>query len=148
MVKAKLVPLKRLQKKADDLFSRFVRDRDTVNGLYIQTEEGLSIPCGYCFTCGKITPTEGVQTGDAGHFVKRSVHGLRYHERNVHLQCTKCNHFLGGNEGWYAVNLDKKYGVGTAEKLKALESTYRGDGNKPNKRADLERVINDYKGRV
>lgn len=144
-MRKKLTPLPTLVKKADKLFSRWIRDRDTVGGLYVQNEEGYSIPCGYCFTCGKITPTEGIMTGDAGHFVKRTVWGLKYDPMNVHLQCTRCNKYLDGNEGWYAVNLDKQYGQGMAAKLKEREAECKRDKNKPLKRQELEEIIERYK---
>lgn len=131
-------------KKADTVFSRWIRDRDAVEGLYVYDDNGNSIRCGYCFTCGVTTPVEGVGTGDAGHFVKRGVKNLRFNEQNVHLQCKRCNKHLDGNEGWYAVNLDKRYGVGTAESLKLLESDYRRDGFKFT-RDYLDGVIERYK---
>lgn len=144
-LKSKLPSISALTKKADKIFSRWIRDRDVVAGLYVQTEEGLSIPCGYCFTCGKITPTEGIMTGDAGHFVKRGVWGLRYDPLNVHLQCKRCNKHLDGNEGWYAVNLDKKYETGTAARLKEREAACKRNTNKPYKRGELLEVIERYK---
>ena len=141
-----LIPLPKLVNKADKVFSRYVRDRDTVDGLYIQNEEGLSIPCGYCFTCFKVTPVEGKGTGDAGHFIKRSCKTLRYDEENVNLQCTRCNHFLSGNDGRYAVQLDAKYGKGTAKRLHGEEDAYRRDGYKFT-RDELSGLIEYYSGR-
>lgn len=143
--RTKLTPLPKLVLKADKIFSRWIRNRDTIEGLYIQTEEGLSVPCGYCFTCNKPTATEGVLTGDAGHFVKRGVWGLKYEPLNVHLQCNRCNHYLGGNDSWYAVNLDKRYGTGTALKLKERETECRKNTNKPLKRVELMKIIERYK---
>lgn len=140
----KLEPLPKLIKKADKVFSRWIRDRDTVDGLYIQTEEGLSIPCGYCFTCEKVTPVEGKETGDAGHFIKRGCKTLRYDETNVNLQCRRCNHYLSGNDGRYAVKLDIVYGKGTAERLHKIEDAYKRDGYKYT-REELEALIKNYK---
>lgn len=137
------LPLPKLIKKADKVFSRWIRDRDTVDGLYMQTEDGLSLPCGYCFTCNKPTPTEGKGTGDAGHFIKRGIKNLRFNEINVNLQCTRCNHFLGGNDGKYAVNLNSKYGPGTAEGLIELENEYKRNGYKL-KREELDLIIEKY----
>lgn len=54
-----------------------------------------------------------------GHFVSRSVNALRYDEENCNAQCTGCNMFKQGNQYEYSLNLDKKYGDGTAERLYA-----------------------------
>jgi len=140
----KNLTINQLRDKADKVFSRWIRNRDTVDGLYVQNEEGLSIPCGYCFTCNKITPTEGKGTGDAGHFIKRACKTLRYDETNVNLQCTRCNHFLSGNDGRYAVKLDVVYGKGTAKRLHDQEDIYKRDGYKFT-RDELEGIINYYK---
>lgn len=144
MGRKKLIPLNKLRDQADKVFSRWIRDRDTVDGLYVYDEEGFAIRCGYCFTCGGVTPTEGRSTGDAGHFVKRGIKNVRFNEHNVHLQCKRCNKHLNGNEGWYAVNLDKTYGSGTADGLKQLEAIYKREGFKLT-RDYLDGVIERYK---
>lgn len=132
-----------LEKKAWTVFSRWIRDRDTVEDLYIIDSDGYSIKCGHCFTCGAVTPTETKLSGHAGHFCKRAIKNIKFHERNVHLQCQRCNLYLDGNEGWYAINLDKRYGPGTAEWLKSLEADYRRDGFKIT-RDYLEGIIEKY----
>ena len=53
----------------------------------------------------------------AGHFRKRGMFATRFNLENVNLQCARCNKWLHGNEGVYAVELDKKYGQGTAGAL-------------------------------
>lgn len=141
--KKKLVPLPTLVKKADKVFSRWIRDRDVIDGLYIETEDGLSIPATYCFTCLKKIPISGKGTGEAGHFIKRGVKTLRYNPENVHTQCSRCNHFLGGNDGKYAVNLNRLYGQGKAEELIEIESIYKRDGHKFT-RQELENVIANF----
>lgn len=136
--------MNKLEKKAWIVFSRWIRDRDTVEGLYIVDDNGFSIRAGYCFTCGIVTPTETKASGHAGHFVKRAVKNIKFAELNVHLQCQRCNLYLDGNEGWYAINLDKRYGLGTAEHLKQLEAEYRRDGFKIT-RDYLNEIIEKYK---
>lgn len=67
-----------------------------------------------CVTCGNLKPYKEV---DLGHF----CHGkLDFHPQATQIQCSRCNRFLHGNLGNYAIWLDKKYGYGTAEKLKIL----------------------------
>ena len=90
--KKKLLPLASLRKKADKVFSKFIRNRDAVE---LQ---------GRCCTCG--------QPGNqAGHFIKRGHLSVRYHPQNVHLQCCRCNHFLDGNDSEYSRFIINKYGM-------------------------------------
>ena len=84
-------------------FSKYIRIRDSDGRGY-----------GACFTCQKINPIKDM---DAGHFVSRDHKSVKFDEKNVHLQCRSCNRFGGGMGGMYAINLDKVYGVGTAEAL-------------------------------
>jgi hypothetical protein len=66
---------------------------------------------GICFTCKKKFDWKKLE---AGHF----RHGWGdFEEKNIQAQCVKCNRYLHGNLGVYAVELDKKYGQGTAEEL-------------------------------
>ena len=67
-----------------------------------------------CFTCEN---TGHWKTFDTGHFASR-IHTMTFiNETNCHPQCKYCNMHLHGNLGQYAINLDKMYGVGTAEYL-------------------------------
>ena len=76
-----------LEKKAWKVFSEYIRKRD-----------------GRCFTCGA---RKELKELDAGHF----YHGkLDFDEMNIHAQCTKCNRFLHGNLGEYAIRLIDTYG--------------------------------------
>ena len=93
--------------KADTWFSRFIRLRDATesNGVLVNK----------CFTCGKIQEAKRL---DCGHFIKRQHKATRYSEINCACQCVACNHFLQGNDNEFSERLDKKYGEGTADKLK------------------------------
>lgn len=93
----------KLKKKADALFSQYVRLRDSDKYGY-----------GTCITCGVRKPWK---EGQAGHFIKRSVSTLRYDEENVNFQCYQCNVLKYGEQYKYAQELDLKYGDGTAKKL-------------------------------
>ena len=113
--KKKLIKLSKLKKKAEVVCHRYIVIRDK----------------GICFTCGK--------PGDqAGHFCHNR---LDFYLMNLHCQCVACNHFRSGNLGVYAVNLDKKYGLGTAEALIARSHT---QSNKFS-REELEGIIEQYK---
>lgn len=91
-----------LKKKADKVFSIYIRNRDSDNGL------------AECITCGVQKPIAQMQ---AGHFVSRRVNALRFSELNVNAQCYSCNVMRYGEQFAYAKALDLKYGDGTAEEL-------------------------------
>ena len=96
------LPIAKLKKLADAEFSKYIRQRDSVNGV------------AQCITCGVSKPIAQMQNG---HFVSRRVSLLRYDEENCNAQCVGCNMFKHGDLFTYAQNLDLKYGDGTAKKL-------------------------------
>lgn len=88
------------------LFSEYIRRRDWLK-------------YGTCICCEKVI--EEWKFADAGHYVAagNGGFGLLFDEQNVNLQCKRCN-----NPKWspdasipYGINLDKRYGKGTAKKL-------------------------------
>lgn len=106
----------------DKPFSRYIRLRDSerVDDRWV----------GKCITCNKtglvawIDENDNirfVKGWDAGHFISRGVHQLRFDEENVNLQCSfHCNKMKSGNLEKYKPALDFKYGDGTWEKLSKL----------------------------
>lgn len=73
---------------------------------------------GRCISCNK--KVEDWKLCDAGHFVAASrSRKLQFHPQNVNLQCKFCNgpYNSKASGAGYAVNLDKRYGAGTAAKL-------------------------------
>lgn len=97
--------LKRARVRAKEAFNLYIRLRDTHDGW------------GNCISCGANKPFDEL---DAGHFMKATRAYTEFEERNVNIQCRKCNRFQNGNEGHYAVALDKKYGEGTAAEIVEL----------------------------
>ena len=98
--------LTKLKKKADDVWSKYIRYRDgqrEVDGWYST-----------CITCGSTKPMKAMH---CGHFVSRSCNLLRFDEQNTNAQCPRCNLFHSGEQYEYARQLDLKYGNGTAESL-------------------------------
>lgn len=97
-----------LRKKAWDVFSKWVRNRD-----------------GRCVTCGSRNSLQ------AGHF----YHGvLDFDEMNINAQCSQCNKWNHGNLAVYSVYLLRKYGQEKFEDLEkrhyiALGGEYRTDKN-------------------
>ena len=93
----------KLKKELDKWFSLYIRLRDATDMGVVQ-----------CFTCGKIAHYKsGMQ---CGHFQSRRFMATRYDERNQ-IQCVKCNMFEQGMQWQFGLNLDAKYGLGTAEEL-------------------------------
>lgn len=67
-----------------------------------------------CFICGMPYSSNTLQVG---HFVRRGETALRWSEKNNHMICMFCNGPEAENLERYAVAIDKKYGIGTAERL-------------------------------
>lgn len=99
--KKKLITLPKLKKKIWKIFSAYIR------------QKGVSAD-GYtcCFTCGI---GGHWKTMDAGHY----IHGkLDFDERNIKIQCSRCNRWLHGNLGIYGEILMINYGDAWVEKLR------------------------------
>lgn len=89
----KKVGKKTLHKKAWDVFSKWVRNRDK-----------------RCVCCGSRNNLQ------AGHF----HHGvLDFDEMNINAQCARCNKWLHGNLSQYSVYLINKYGQEAFNQLDA-----------------------------
>ena len=99
--------ISKLKKELDKWFSLYIRLREA-------TDEGMV----QCFTCGKVAHYKvGMQ---CGHFQSRSNLKTRFDEKNCQVQCVGCNMFKQGEQYRFALQLDGKYGEGTAEKLMYL----------------------------
>ena len=99
--------ISKLKKELDKWFSLYIRLRDA-------TDEGLV----ECFTCGKVAHyKKGMQNG---HFQSRKFLTTRWDKKNCQVQCAGCNVFKYGEQYKFALNLDAKYGDGTAESLEIL----------------------------
>lgn len=83
-----------LRRKAWDVFSKWIRERDKI-----------------CVTCGSRNTVL-----NAGHF----WHGvLDFDEININAQCTGCNNYKSGNLAPYSIYLINKYGIEEFQKLEA-----------------------------
>ncbi len=95
----KQLSLKNLKKKADKIFSEYIRRRD--NGL--------------CVCCGKVATWQEMQ---CGHYYSRGKFGTRYNEINCNSCCCRCNVFLSGNYPAYSEFMYNKYTKKQMTKLK------------------------------
>jgi NinG protein len=128
-LKVKKVPKKqvkpnvaKLKKKADAVFSKYIRLRDNNT----------------CITCG--TTTGQMQ---CGHFMSRRYNATRYDEENCNCQCYRCNVLFYGEQYKYSIEIDLKYGDGAARKLAGLAKT-------PHQFTvyELQEIIDEYEGQV
>jgi hypothetical protein len=70
-----------------------------------------------CVSCGE------VRTLEAGHFRVSTLSATNYHPMNLNGQCRSCNGFNGGKTYEYGIELDKRWGEGTAAFLAKLSRT-------------------------
>jgi len=125
-----LKPISKLKKELDKWFSLFIR-------LNNSNEYGMV----QCFTCGCVKHyKKGMQNG---HFQSRSFLATRFNEENCQPQCVGCNMFKQGEQFKFAMNLEAKYGEGTAEYLEGLART-----TVKISRIDYEEKISYYKSAV
>lgn len=91
--KRRKTSLAALKRKLWALFAAYVKERDGNT----------------CFSCGA-GAIEGANW-HAGHLFNAGGHSnVRYHPKNVHSQCGRCNCWLGGNGAAYALRFLDKYG--------------------------------------
>jgi hypothetical protein len=63
---------------------------------------------------------------DCGHGIPRQHKATKFSEINNHAQCKRCNGFEGGKREVYKVEVDKRYGAGTWDKLElASKMTFK-----------------------
>lgn len=126
-----------LTKKADAIFSRYVRLRDS----YFTGTRWV----GECITCNKklvVMKDDAWNRGvNLGHFIGRGTKELRYDEFNCNLQCAHCNAWADKEKMQenYRKGIALKYGESTLKELKKRAEIIR-----TNTRDELEEVIHDY----
>ena len=102
MPSSKKISRSKLIKKLDSVFSQYIRLKASNNGI------------AECFTCNKKDHWKKLQNG---HFQSRKHYSTRWDEINCQVQCAGCNVFRAGEQYKFSVNLDAKYGEGTARRL-------------------------------
>jgi len=102
MPSSKKISRSKLIKKLDSVFSQYIRLKASNNGI------------AECFTCNKKDHWKKLQNG---HFQSRKHYSTRWDEINCQVQCAGCNVFRSGEQYKFSVNLDAKYGEGTARRL-------------------------------
>lgn len=94
-----------------------------------------------CISCG----TKWRPNFQAGHFYKAELYStLKFHQDNIHGQCSKCNIREEGNLSKYAVELPKRIGLEKYESLNRLAYKEKQSTFKWN-REELKRIREKYK---
>lgn len=121
-----LQSIPRLTAKAQQIFNRYIRTRDSQDGYFT------------CISCNQVYYTELM---DCGHYapVKQSSY-LRFNEYNCSGECKRCNGFDEFHLVGYRKNLINKIGQ---EMVEWIEANYRT----PKKwtRLELNELIEKYK---
>ena len=100
-----------IKNTADPVFAQYIKMRD------------MDKHCvGECVTCGE---RGFVRDLEAGHYIGRRHWSVRFNEKNVHLQCNKCNRWGEGEKDAYALWLQKKYGKGILAELNRKKNQKR-----------------------
>lgn len=99
---AKKLTRSKLVKKLDTIFSQYIRQKNSIDGIAT------------CFTCGKKDHWKKLQNG---HFQSRRHYSTRWDEINCQVQCAGCNVFKYGEQYVFGNKLDQKFGTGTAKRL-------------------------------
>lgn len=98
-------PRKRLRRQRKTSLAALKRKLWAEFSAYVKARDG-----NVCISCGR-GGLEG-SNWHAGHLFSAGAHSLiRYHPKNVHSQCFRCNVNLGGNGAAYANEFWKRYGM-------------------------------------
>lgn len=124
----KKVTPKKLKEKADKLFSEYIRQKYSLNGLTS------------CYTCSTRLPWKEMQNG---HFVSRVHLSTRWEEKNCRPQCMPCNIWRKGNYDEYSRNLVREMGPSILDDLNRLKNTI-----KQMRRADYELLIEELELKI
>ncbi len=123
-MRKKLLPIRRLHKKAWTLWSIY-RRKQAANF------QGLAV----CITCLKQFPWQELHLGHWKH------NKLDFDFRNTNPQCVGCNMFRSGRLDVYTIWLIEKYGLAEVKALELLSNT---KGNHYS-REELNAIIERYK---
>tara|TARA_R110002012_G_scaffold4652_8_gene21370 strand:+ start:238 stop:642 length:405 start_codon:yes stop_codon:yes gene_type:complete len=121
--------ISKLKKELDKWFSLYIRLRDA-------DELGFT----KCFTSGRYYHYKNIH---AGHFMSRKCLSTRWCEINVQPQSAADNLFGQGQQYRFGLNLDAKYGEGTAEEMQ-----FKARQIQKFSRIDYEEKISYYKSAV
>ena len=120
--------------------SKLKKELDKWVSLYIRLRECNEYGMVQCFTSGRVYHYKKIH---AGHFMSRKHLATRWCETNVQPQSAADNLFGQGEQFRFGLNLDAKYGDGTAEQLQ-----YKSRLTIKFSRTEIEEKISYYKSLV
>ncbi len=101
--------------------------------IYNRLKDSNNLGMVKCCTCSKIDYWKNM---DCGHYISRKHKATKYHEKNNHAQCKRCNDYGKGEQAIYGVYVDHKYGKGTTDMLMGLSKVLKV-GIKPHEYKEL-----------
>jgi hypothetical protein len=128
--KAQKSSLKVLDELLWNLVSQYIRRRDA-------DEYGMC----RCITCN--CKPKHWKKMQAGHWQSRGKKPTKFLEQNIHAQCVQCNLYKSGMQDQHGLAINKKYGPGTAERIRQLSDTLVQFTV-----ADYHTMIRDYKNKL
>jgi hypothetical protein len=108
--------------------------------LFIRLRDSDADGFGNCITCKKKVH---YKESHAGHFISRRHKATKFDEKNVHLQCVSCNTYNAGRQYEYSIELDRRYGEGTAEEL-----LQKSNELKKFTKSEIDELTKEYKEKV
>ncbi len=130
----------RLPKRRQVSRSKLVAALDTAFSQWVRLSGADSFGRQQCWTCGVVKHWKEM---DAGHFQTRAKYATRWDPLNVKPQCKHCNLTNAGHQYQFGLNLDRKYGPGTAWAVQVRSNqTARFSTH------DLETMIAEFRAKV
>tara|TARA_R110001632_G_scaffold52672_1_gene130348 strand:- start:235 stop:642 length:408 start_codon:yes stop_codon:yes gene_type:complete len=120
--------------------SKLKKELDKIFSVYIRLREANEYGMVQCFTSGRVYHYKKIH---AGHFMSRRHLATRWCETNVQPQSAADNLFGQGEQFKFSINLDSKFGEGTAEELQ-----YKSRTTVKISRVEYEEKISYYKSLV
>ena len=120
--------------------SKLKKELDKWFSLYIRLREANEYGMVQCFTSGRVYHYKKIH---AGHFMSRRHLATRWCETNVQPQSAADNLFGQGEQFKFSLNLDSKFGEGTA-----VELQYKSKTTLKISRIEYEEKISYYKSLV
>ena len=120
--------------------SKLKKELDKWFSLYIRLRDADELGFAKCFTSGRYYHYKNIH---AGHFISRRHLSTRWCETNVQPQSAADNLYGQGEQYKFGLNLDAKYGDGTAEELQ-----FKSRQTVKLSRIDYEEKISYYKSLV
>lgn len=119
-----------LRKKADSVFSTFIRLRDS--------DKTWTVKCPLCWAKMHRKQSQNM------HFIKRSCWYYRYDETNCHAGCYRCNVVLNWNYIIYTRYMQKNYWIETVDHMIKESKKLHKERDKK----DYQEIINKYSTKI